>query len=164
MRPHPTYQHGADYTMAESFPFWWTFHLRGQINRSLNWKKSVLIHIIYFLLCVRTLVQNILSVQSSLDPPQLGPEDNICQLDSECNSRGESCCWITVWTMKRRSQSATSANSALINTQRSRSSPRAVRLTDWLTGDVERQTVMTGRRKREAWGEAEGAEGRCVYA
>lgn len=42
---------------------------------------------------MRRLVENILSVQSSLEPLQPGPEDSICQLDSECNSnRGESCC------------------------------------------------------------------------
>nr|XP_033484078.1 ras-related protein Rab-7L1-like isoform X1 [Epinephelus lanceolatus] len=42
---------------------------------------------------MRRLVQNILSVQSSLDPLQPGPQDSVyLQLDSECTSRGEGCC------------------------------------------------------------------------
>ncbi|XP_037629209.1 ras-related protein Rab-7L1-like isoform X1 [Sebastes umbrosus] len=41
---------------------------------------------------MRRLVQQILSVQSSLDAPQPGPEDSVHpQLDSECN-RGAGCC------------------------------------------------------------------------
>ncbi|XP_044066078.1 ras-related protein Rab-7L1-like isoform X2 [Siniperca chuatsi] len=42
---------------------------------------------------MRRLVQEILSVQSSLDPLQPGPQDSIHpQLDSEHNSRGGGCC------------------------------------------------------------------------
>lgn len=41
---------------------------------------------------MRTLVQQILSVQSSLDPPQPRPQDSVYpQLDSECN-RAAGCC------------------------------------------------------------------------
>lgn len=46
-------------------------------------------------ICFRVLVQEILTVQSSLDPLQPGPQGNIYpQLDPECN-RGTGCCWIT---------------------------------------------------------------------
>ncbi|XP_070823917.1 ras-related protein Rab-7L1-like [Chaetodon trifascialis] len=41
----------------------------------------------------KRLVQEILSVQSSLEPLQPGPQDSVCpQLHSECSSRGRSCC------------------------------------------------------------------------
>ncbi|KAM6982018.1 ras-related protein Rab-7L1-like [Tautogolabrus adspersus] len=41
---------------------------------------------------MRRLVQEILLVQSSLDSPQTEPQDDLCQLDSENNSRGAECC------------------------------------------------------------------------